>query len=80
MDLAEIQLPVFLPGNNRNWDQIDGTARITSEGEVVVQLKPEDAVRLVEMGERGILVQLAFDYRMPASLLERINTQHQKKD
>ncbi len=76
MDLAEIQLPVFLPGNNRNWEKIDGKARITAEGEVVVKLQLEDAARLVEMAKKGILVQLAFDYKMPAKTVELINTQY----
>ncbi len=79
MDLATIQLPVFLPGNNRNWKQVDGVARITSEGEVVVKLNPENAESLVEMAKRGILVQLAFDYKMPIENIELINTQYQKE-
>lgn len=81
MLLAEMKLPVFLPGNNRDWQQVDGVATIDSEGEIHVKLlKPENAQLLVEMGEEGILMQLSFDYRMDAATVEKINTQHQKKD
>ncbi len=80
MDLATLQLPVFLPGSNRNWEEVKGVARFTAEGEVVVKLQPEDAGRLIAMARRGILVQLAFDYRVPAETLEVINTQYQKED
>lgn len=71
-----MRLPVFLPGNNRNWDKFEGKAEINEEGEIKITLKPEDAVRLVDLATRGVLFQCSFDYRMSAEMVEEINAHH----
>lgn len=60
----DIEIPVFLPGNNRDWTKVDGRARIIADGRILIALKPEDAVRLIEMARAGLLYQCAFDYRI----------------
>lgn len=74
-DLAELRLPVFLPGNNRDWQKIDGSARITDAGEIIVTISEESTAKLVKMAENNILLQLSFDYRMDDEMLARINAQ-----
>lgn len=71
--LAEIKLPVFLPNNNRNWDQVDGIATISEEGEVVIKLKPEAAEQLLNLARNNILVQCSFDFRMTQEQIDEIN-------
>lgn len=73
MDSIVIKLPAFLPGNNRNWDQVDGIATITEDGKINVRFQnPEDGKRLVEMARNNILFQISFDYRMPSKTIEKI--------
>lgn len=75
-----MELPVFLPGNNRDWTQVAGRAHITSDGLIVVHLKPEDTERLIKLARDGILYQCAFDYRMTSETVDQMNTQYQKKE
>lgn len=74
-DLAELRLPVFLPGSNRDWQKIDGSARITEDGKVIVTLPEDAADKLVKMAENNILLQVSFDYRMNDEMLAQINAQ-----
>jgi hypothetical protein len=48
----DIEIPVFLPGNNRDWTKVDGRARIIADGRILIALKPEDAVRLNDSKEK----------------------------
>ncbi len=80
MHLALLKLPVFLPGNNRNWTQVDGVARITDRGVLTVELSEENAKRLVNLAEKGILLQVSFDYKMPVETIDKINAQNRKEN
>lgn len=76
---STVQLPVFLPGNNRDWVMVDGVATITEEGEINVKLHdPEKAQQLVEMFKERILLQISFDYRMADEVLEKILSQNRR--
>lgn len=57
-------IPVFLPGNQRNFDEIRGVAEIDpNDGEIKVKLQhKEHAERLVEMARKGQIISLSFDY------------------
>ncbi len=69
-------LPVFLPGNNRNFETLQGRAGITHDGKIIVTLlKEEMADELVEMSKKNLLLQIAVDYRLPLDQLEKINNQ-----
>jgi hypothetical protein len=69
-------LPVFLPGNNRNFEQAQGRAGIDHDGRIIITLQKEEmADELVEMAKRNILFQIAVDYRLPLDQLEKINNQ-----
>jgi len=60
---ASIMIPVFLPGNSRDWDEVAGVATINEEGDIVVKLqRPEHGMKLVEEQQAGRLICLAFDY------------------
>ena len=73
------QIPVFLPGNNRNWTRVDGVMRIYPGGTMTVHLKDEEQAReLARMAEEGILLQVSFDYRMAAQTIDKINTRYQE--
>lgn len=78
-DLATLRLPVFLPGNNRDWQKVDGVATITDDGKIVVTVEPHKAEMLVLMAKNDLLFQLSFDYRMDEATLEKINAKHQEK-
>lgn len=42
-------IPVFLPGTNRDWEQVAGIATITEEGEINIKLHSKQmALDLVE--------------------------------
>lgn len=77
MPKAKFPLPVFLPGSNRSWDKVSGSATITADGEIHIKLdNQEDVDRLVEMAQERILLQLSFDYLMSDEVLERIINRH----
>ena len=68
------EIPVFMPGNNRDWREIRGMARITAEGDISVRLKDrKDALELIRMWDEGILWQLSFDYKMTPEQIEELN-------
>lgn len=74
-----VELPVFLPGNNRDWTEVQGRAVISSKGEIIIKLvREEDTQRLIKQAQEGILWQLSLDYKMPVEMIKQINTQHQK--
>lgn len=74
MPRAEMVLPVFLPGKDRDWVQVQGRATIDADGDVLVKLNdPKDADMLVEMAQERILLQVSFDYRQSDAVLERIH-------
>lgn len=77
---AIIDIPIHMPGNNRNWETVAGTASILSDGTVQIKFKQEaSSDALVAMAEKNLLLQLAFDYRMDSDALAKINTQFQKE-
>jgi hypothetical protein len=76
--IGEFELPVFLPGNNRNWEQVDGLCWVSEEGQLVIQVSPENAALLVDQAKRGILYQVSLDYRMPIEKLQEIENQYKE--
>lgn len=69
-----MSLPVFLPGNNRDWREVPGRATITEDGEVNIRFSsPEDAKALARMAKNGILLQMVFDYRLQREIVVEIN-------
>lgn len=81
MSNVEMNLPVFLPGNNRDWSEVKAVARIDGSGEIHIRLmNPADGQRLVQMAADGILYQCSFDYRMPQEMLDKINNQAKRWD
>lgn len=80
MPRAEIELPIFLPGNNRDWTKADGLATITNDGEIHIRLRdPQAASMLVEMAQERIPLQVAFDYRASDEALEKIYSRYKKE-
>lgn len=75
-----MQLPVFLPGNNRNWDQIDGVLTITEDGTINIKLDESGTARLVDAAKKDILIQCSFDYRMTTEQIEKLNRNYQTKE
>jgi hypothetical protein len=64
---AQMPLPVFLPGNNRDFQEIQGVAEINAEGQIVITLQHKDAgLALFKMKQEGILFACSFDYMDPA--------------
>lgn len=77
-DRVEMTLPVFLPGNNRNWEEVAGQASIEADGRILIALqKDEDAKELIEMAKIGALYQLSFDYKMTKEQLAEIDKMYQ---
>ena len=75
-----VQLPVFLPGNDRDWTKHDGVATITDDGEIRVKLfDKRAAIDLGQMAKKNILLQLAFDYRMDETMIEHINNRYKEQ-
>lgn len=62
MAQVRMRIPVFLPGNSRDWTEINGVATINEEGDVHVQLQKEHAMALAEMAKNGQIIALSFDY------------------
>ena len=57
------RIPVFLPGNHRDFTEINGVATISDKGEVHIQLHhPEHAMHLAQLFNEGCLISVAFDY------------------
>lgn len=80
--MAEIkaQLPVYLPGNDRDWTKVQGLATVTDEGEINIKLRDKNyAIDLANMFKKGILIQLAFDYQMNDAMIEHIQNRHKEK-
>lgn len=72
-------LPVFLPGNDRDWREVKGSAHIDPEGKIVITLfNKEDAEALAEMSRNGILWQVGFDYRWPIEKIMEVNNQYKE--
>lgn len=60
---AKLGIPVFLPGNNRDWDEIAGVMTVSDTGRIELQLKtPEHGMKIVEMMNAGKLIAVSFDY------------------
>lgn len=59
------QIPVFLPGNDRLYEEIAGVMTISEDGsDISVRLySPQHALKLAEMIQNGQLLCLAFDYK-----------------
>lgn len=71
-----MSLPVFLPGNNRNWEEVQGRAIINNDGQIIVDIQnPDHAGELVEMAKKELLFQIAIDYRTPVDTQTKINNQ-----
>lgn len=69
-------LPVFLPGNNRNFEEAQGRAGITHDGKIIVTLQdPAMADELVDMAKQNFLFQIGIDYKMPVDEMKKINNQ-----
>lgn len=63
---GQMLLPVFLPGNNRDFKEIQGLADINAEGQIVITLQHKEAgLELLKMRADGILFACAFDYLPP---------------
>jgi hypothetical protein len=63
---GQMLLPVFLPGNDRGFKEIQGLADINDEGQIVITLQHKDAgLELLRMRSEGILFACAFDYLPP---------------
>lgn len=59
-----VPLPVFLPGNSRDWNEVRGKATITDDGRVIVELlDKEDTKRLIATTMDGVLMAVSFDYK-----------------
>lgn len=73
-------LPVYLPGNNRDWNEVPGLATISDNGEINIKLADKRmALNLAKMFQQGTLLQLAFDYQMSPEVLKQINDKHKEK-
>jgi len=60
---ARMNIPVFLPGNNRGFTEVRGVATITPDGRVEILLQnAEHAMGLAEMQKQGKIISLSFDY------------------
>lgn len=67
-------LPVFMPGNNRNWEQVDGRLTVFESGPAELSLRnPVHHEALIDQARRGILLQVSFDYRAPQDDMDKIN-------
>lgn len=78
--VAYQDLPVFMPGNNRNWHRVDAKLTVTEDGRIEMQLlRDELHEELLRQWREGILMQVSFDYRTPPDDLEKINL-HFAKD
>lgn len=72
-------LPVYMPGNNRNWEQVDAVLTIADDNSISLKLKNDDyAEELVEQARQNILWQVSFDYRMGVDEMDKINRQFLK--
>lgn len=70
-------LPVFLPGNNRDWTKVDGVLNLTDDGEMAIRLRDNAHVGdLLAMAEANVLLQVSFDYRANDEALSRIHARH----
>lgn len=59
----QTRIPVFLPGNQRDFLEINGVATISENGEINVTLQhPEHAMHLAAMANAGRIIALSFDY------------------
>lgn len=76
---AHMKLPVYMPGNDRNWERVDGTLIIKEDVCELKLQRPELQAELFEMAKNNILWQVSFDYRMPIDEMEKINTQFSKE-
>jgi hypothetical protein len=65
---GQLLLPVFLPGNNRDFKEIQGLADINDEGQIIITLQHKSAgLELLKMRNDGILFACAFDYLDPTA-------------
>ena len=63
---VQMPIPVFLPGNDRNFNEIQGVAEINPEGQIIITLQHKEAgLELFKMKQEGILFACAFDYIPP---------------
>ena len=63
---VQMPLPVFLPGNNRDFKEIQGVAEINDEGQIIITLQHKEAgLALFQMKQEGLLFACAFDYIDP---------------
>lgn len=61
--MTQTMIPVFLPGNQRDFTEIKGVATISETGEVSIILqRPEHAKGLADLAKEGRIIALSFDY------------------
>lgn len=79
MDGIKMQIPVYLPGSNRDWTEHSGVATITPEGELTVRFdNPKSAEILVDMAKAGTLMACSFDYKQSDEVLKEINERYNR--
>lgn len=79
--MAEIkaQLPVYIPGRDRDWRMEEALATITDDGEIHIKMMSKEAREwLLECVKVGSLMQVSFDYRMSPEMVEAINHRYKK--
>ena len=77
---AIMTVPAFVPGNNRNFERVDGKAVFLDNGDVHFKFfQPESSEAMVDMAKNNIPFQVAFDYRLPLADNEAINSQFKKE-
>lgn len=63
-NLADLRLPVYMPGDNHEHREVAGVATITAQGKMVIMFRDwNDGLRLVQDAERGILLSVHIDYK-----------------
>lgn len=56
-------IPVFLPGNNRDWSEVAGVATISEDGEIVIKLHSKEAAQhLIKLSLDKVIYAVSFDY------------------
>lgn len=74
--IVSTPLPVFLPGNNRNWEQVDGHL-VIYKNSMRLRVSEGHQEALVDMAKNNVLLQVAFDYRLGLDEMRKINSQFQ---
>jgi len=80
VETLDTPMPVYLPGQSRDWHRYSGIAKISKTGDIVIKLMDKRAaVGLIDMALEKNLLAVSFDYKLSEKQVEELNQRYTKK-